>query len=330
MTSSFPAWSAFSNDYHYYAHNYNNSHDKNLENSHDNHYHHADNYNHDKNPENSHSCYNNNKYDYDSDYNSSERSQLSHWTSLDQQQLRVGSTRKHRVLCKYALLRQCRLYHGGVHLSHRLRFCRQQCVQSRIISILLPYKSSSGKWTVPKHASCAPYQVMANGQCYNMATVGMQCQVNQQCQGGSACQTGTCQCPSGYTFNGNSCVQQQQPPTMNQPTCSNPTMRAEMNGAVAKSCAQQYCSSGYQCEWNPNYVNNNIRGQYICCGGSTVFNPTPAPTAAPTGRIRMYDATSTPVQCFKTTDCSNVTGYTNCVRSATYNYNVCCSTSACP
>uniref|UniRef100_A0A914WNK6 EGF-like domain-containing protein n=1 Tax=Plectus sambesii TaxID=2011161 RepID=A0A914WNK6_9BILA len=182
----------------------------------------------------------------------------------------------------------------------------------------------------PPSSSCAPYQVMANGQCYNMATVGMQCQVNQQCQGGSACQTGTCQCPYGYTFNGNSCVQQQQPPTMNQPTCSNPAMRAEMNGAVAKSCAQQYCSSGYQCEWNPNYVNNNIRGQYICCGGSTVFNPTPAPTAAPTGRIRMYDATSTPVQCFKTTDCSNVTGYTNCVRSATYNYNVCCSTSACP
>uniref|UniRef100_A0A0N5AHW4 Prion-like-(Q/N-rich) domain-bearing protein 25 n=1 Tax=Syphacia muris TaxID=451379 RepID=A0A0N5AHW4_9BILA len=54
--------------------------------------------------------------------------------------------------------------------------------------------------------NCGTNQVYINGMCYSIAYLGQTCQYAQQCQGGSTCLNNYCQCPSGWTQQGSSCV----------------------------------------------------------------------------------------------------------------------------
>uniref|UniRef100_A0A0N5AHW5 EB domain-containing protein n=1 Tax=Syphacia muris TaxID=451379 RepID=A0A0N5AHW5_9BILA len=47
------------------------------------------------------------------------------------------------------------------------------------------------------NGNCSANQVYFNGICYDVATIGQRCIIEQQCQGGSSCISNYCQCPTG-------------------------------------------------------------------------------------------------------------------------------------
>ncbi|TKR83080.1 hypothetical protein L596_016731 [Steinernema carpocapsae] len=156
----------------------------------------------------------------------------------------------------------------------------------------------------PLIKACNANQVFINQQCLSIAGVNGPCFYDLQCQepGNSLlfCSNGFCQYRSG----GNGL-----------PVCQAPGMQPEIVNGVAKNCLQQYCSAGYQCEYNRNYRG----GQYICCGSSN---------SGFYGAIKMYPGMNKPLQCFAINSCTFV-DYPHCVFSQRYGHNVCCSKKNC-
>uniref|UniRef100_A0A914WV20 Metallo-beta-lactamase domain-containing protein n=1 Tax=Plectus sambesii TaxID=2011161 RepID=A0A914WV20_9BILA len=72
-----------------------------------------------------------------------------------------------------------------------------------------------------------------------------------------------------------------------------------------------------QCEsvGNPNTGANNI--------GSVT-------ATVPTGRMKLYPGSSSPLRCFSNSECLQFPGFTNCAHSIRFDTLVCCSTTSCP
>ncbi|CAJ0957239.1 unnamed protein product, partial [Mesorhabditis belari] len=162
---------------------------------------------------------------------------------------------------------------------------------------------------------CGVNEVSIAGVCYPVASAGSDCIYSSQCQ------------PSHLICRNNICIDENRNlyslfknvlREKLEAECMDPNQTPERLDGLVKSCLDERCSPGFNCEYHPTFMG----GDYICCGHYDVRY------SYDYGIVRFYPGTRLPLECFESYQCHLLdTPY--CVYSERYEHNVCCSTQNC-